>query len=141
MRYLQLAQPRIFYLSFDDSDERAHRGEWRKYENSLRQYDVWLEELQQFLDNSEQYRDSTLFIVTTDHGRGQGEAWRHHGVLFPRSKWIWMYMNWPAAQMEGLGAQNSSRTFRHADIRPTIESAFGLAPIQCDGCGSAIPLN
>lgn len=139
MRYLTKHKPRFLFISLNDSDEWAHRGEWNQYINTLQNYDAYIKELMEKLDAMGEYGKHTTLIVTTDHGRGDGKDWMHHGP-YPSSKYVWLFGRASRAskanRLSPFGFLAPS--YSHIDIRPTIEAALGLAPIQCAGCGRPI---
>ena len=137
MHYLQKHRPRFLFISLDDSDEWGHKGEWKRYVSTLRQYDEWIRELIETLKGMGEYGARTTLLVTTDHGRGDGGSWTDHGWFWPESRFVWLY----ARAASGLGRHGSpfvEDSYTHSDIRPTIEAGLGLAPHTCDGCGRVI---
>ena len=121
MRYLAVQRPRFLYLSFDDSDEWAHRGDLERYRASLLQYDAWLDVLFETLEAMGDYGKHTTVIVTTDHGRGAGARWTEHGPDTPQARKVWLF-----ARGAGVKPGLASAPATHLDIRPTIEALFGL---------------
>ena len=90
----------------------------------------------------------TLLVVTTDHGRGDGNGWHGHGLLKPSSKYIWMFAGLVSDLVSGGGGGDvrlDPYAFRgvrtHSDLRPTMESALGLSPVPgCTDCGEVMPI-
>src|SRR5260221_3098252 len=91
LRYLATQRPRFLYLSLDDSDEWAHRGDLERYRATLLQYDEWLDALLDRIDSLGDYGKRTTVIVTTDHGRGNGARWTRHGKSDPEAQSIWLF--------------------------------------------------
>jgi hypothetical protein len=128
-RYLQKHHPRFLFLSFNDSDEWGHLGNYSEYVKTLRQYDQWLAELTGTLNTLGEYGKNTCLVVTTDHGRGTGRLWKKHGPFIVHAENVWLYTNC-------LGKDAPAPAgFSHLNIRPTIEKMFGLAPHDCKDCG------
>lgn len=136
-RYLRVHHPRFLFVSLGDSDSWGHRGEYKKYIETLRQYDTWLEELFSKLEGMGEYGANTTVLVATDHGRGRGSSWVQHSIFFPASRFAWLYAKGPRTMPQGFVRDSKIRT--QLDIRPTIEKLLGLKPIQCDSCGSPLP--
>lgn len=136
MRYLARHKPRFLFISLNDADEWAHRGEWSRYVEALRQYDGYLRELVAALKSMGEYGQKTMLIVTTDHGRGEGGNWKHHGWIWPSSRFVWMYARGARSAPSGSATQFTEYT--HNDIRPTIEAALGIRPVSCSSCGQVI---
>lgn len=161
LRYLKVHQPRFLFISFNDTDEYGHRDNYAGYTSMMRLYDLWLKDLVDTLDHLGEYGKATTLIVSTDHGRGVGaENWKHHAVSIPESNLIWIYGRSPYTRskprrrdamgnhlaiknidrkiaLEQLQSSESS-LYEHIDIRPTVESIFGLKPIDCKHCGRVI---
>ncbi|MBI2070091.1 MAG: alkaline phosphatase family protein [Elusimicrobia bacterium] len=133
LAYLTANRPRFLYISLNDSDDWAHRGDYAKYLGALRQYDAWLAQLAAAIDGLEDYGPKTTLIVTTDHGRGNGAKWTDHGVKVPQARAIWLYARGPHVSPKGVLSGGPAHT--HLDIRPTIELLMGLCPQSCSRCG------
>jgi len=140
LNYLKNNKPRFLFISLNDSDEFAHRGEYPKYISTLKGYDEKIKTLLATLDGMGEYGRATSVIITTDHGRGDAENWTHHGSDNPESKYIWIYGRNPLLTDPKQKAKELSTPSRytHLDIRPTIETLMGLTPIRCDRCGKLI---
>jgi phosphopentomutase len=132
LNYLKKNKPRFLFISLNDSDEWAHRNEYDRYLQTLRQHDAWVRELVTTLDGMGEYGKGATLLVTTDHGRGDGGAWTDHGSNVNGAEYIWLYGR--NQNTRKLGKSGNSG-YSHADIRPTIEALLGLAPIQCRTCG------
>lgn len=120
--YLKKHCPRFLWISFVDSDEFAHAGNYQGYVSSIRTYDSYLDELINFLDESGDYGKNTTLFVTTDHGRGAGPLWKGHGHTSFTEKNIFLYAR-------GRGVESSGRVSHkgnHLLLRPTIESLMGI---------------
>ncbi len=140
LAYLEKERPRFLYISLGDADEFAHALNKKKYIDTLKMYDRWINELAGRLDAMDDYGNNTTLIVTTDHGRGSGFQWFDHGLHIPDAKYVWLY----ARNSKTNQVSNTDRTvlknrpYNHSDIRPTIENLFGLAPNRCADCGRPI---
>lgn len=136
MRYLDERRPRLLYVSLVDSDLVAHRRDYREYLAALRRYDGWLDELARHLrDDLGDAGARTTIIVTTDHGRGNGDHWDDHLVTLPGSEQVFLAAFGPQVHHGRLA---ETRRHAHADLRPTIEVLFGLAPSTCRRCGEPL---
>jgi arylsulfatase A-like enzyme len=105
---------------------------------TLQQYDGWIKQLAETLDALGDYGRNTTLIVTTDHGRGDGNNWSEHGSGWPESKDIWFYARNERTRHARRLAATPSREFTHLDIRPTVEALIGLSP-QENSDGAPIP--
>lgn len=117
-------QPSFLWVALNDADEWGHLGRRERYVRTLRRYDRWLDELLERLEAMPGYGENTTVIITTDHGRGDGDDWTEHGRSLPESRRIFAFAIGP-----GTGAKLAGeRTFTHRDIRPTVEALLGLSP-------------
>jgi hypothetical protein len=140
MRYLRLHRPRFLYIGLGDTDEYGHRQEYEKYVEALGENDQRLLQLKELLSSLGDYGRRTAVILTTDHGRGPADQWGWHGTpLFPGANRIFLHLHLPTAgskTFEALAVETTAA--RHADLRPTMEQLFGLAPIQGPGRGRSL---
>lgn len=136
MRFLKLHKPRLLFISLNDSDEWGHKENYTRYLLALKQYDFWIRELISTLEEMGDYGKNTTLIVTTDHGRGDGDDWGSHGFFVPESRNIWLIARNKYTQQNPYRIGRSGYT--HLDIRPTIEAIFGLKPQRCEECGRVI---
>ena len=67
------------YVAYGETDDFAHDGKYDAYLQSAYRTDAFIEELWNWVQANETYRDKTTFIITTDHGRGTREKWKDHG--------------------------------------------------------------
>jgi hypothetical protein len=135
LNYLKKKKPRFLFISLNDSDEWGHKGQYDKYVATLRQQDAWIQELVTTIDSMGDYGRRTTLLITTDHGRGDGNDWGEHGSGHSNSGAVWIYGRSPhtLASFTPKGRSLASkREYSHLDLRPTIEAAFGLKPRQDD---------
>ncbi|MCR9141762.1 MAG: hypothetical protein NXI24_05885 [bacterium] len=85
---------RFLFVAYNDSDEWAHIGNYGRYLNAMRRQDAYIRELYGYLESQPDYRAKTLYIITTDHGRGRGRHWKSHGRI-PGSQYIWAMIHAP----------------------------------------------
>jgi hypothetical protein len=121
--YLAKYQPKFLWISFGDADDYAHDGNLVAYHQTLSFYDDSFDQLMTLLKNLHLDKE-TMIIVTTDHGRGNGDNWIDHGEEFPESKQTWAFV------LNGALVPDSNEKdvshFSTISIRPTVESAFGI---------------
>jgi hypothetical protein len=71
-----------------------------------------------------QYRDSTTFIITADHGRGSGpEEWKEHGVEEKGSENVWIAVLGP--DTAPLGERAHIAPVTQAQIASTVAAFVG----------------
>lgn len=127
MAHLRRRPPRFLYVSLGDSDDWGHLGSREGYLGALAHYDRWIAELVAWLEGVAR---SVTLLITTDHGRGEGEDWPEHGAQWPHSRKIWL-----AALHLGGGDTPKPPVgrFDQRSIRPTIEALLGLNPVGGEG--------
>lgn len=122
--YLKKNHPRFAFIGFDETDGFGHEGRYDAYLNSAHQLDRYLNDLWNFIQNDEHYRDNTTLLITCDHGRGKGKRlWKHHASVIPASKQMWF-------AAIGNGIKNAGEinygNFYQKQIAATIAHLFGI---------------
>lgn len=121
MHYFLKYRPKFLWISLAESDNYAHAKDLSGYHAMLRLYDDYIATVLATV-KSLGIEDKTMIIVTTDHGRGNGDRWSDHGPGLPESKQTWAFV-WHG-QLEPVSQQGDIRHFSTLSIRPTIEHAF-----------------
>jgi hypothetical protein len=71
-----------------------------------------------------EYRGRTTFIITTDHGRGDGRTtWRDHGRKVPESEQIWLAVIGP--DTPPLGARHDAPVVTQSQVPATLAALLG----------------
>ncbi len=116
--YLKKVQPRVLAISFGETDDFAHDGKYDQYLNSVHRTDNFIKDIWRQIQAIPKYKNNTVLIITTDHGRGRtAKDWQHHaskkatqGYLdslkkFPEgilgSNEVWMMAIGPGVSTEG----------------------------------------
>jgi hypothetical protein len=74
--YLLTVQPKVMIISLGETDDFAHDGHYDSYLTSAHQTDAFIADLWHTLPG---YKDNTVLLITTDHGRGSNaDDWQHH---------------------------------------------------------------
>ncbi|MCR9296726.1 MAG: hypothetical protein NXI32_28800 [bacterium] len=123
-------QPRVLYVSLGETDDWAHAGRYDRYLLTAEQNDRFIQQLWAATQQIPQYRDKTAFIISTDHGRGDGrEGWKSHGVDYPGSDRIWI-----AAFGAGISARGIDQggEFTQSQIAATVAQLLGYDFTQVD---------
>jgi hypothetical protein len=68
------------FISYGETDDFAHEGDYAQYLISANRTDRFLREIWETLQRDRRYAGRTTMIVTVDHGRGDraDASWRHH---------------------------------------------------------------
>jgi len=120
MEYLKKNKPRVLYISYGETDEWAHAGQYRSYLDAAHQVDAWLNEIWNFIQHDPQYKNKTTLIVAVDHGRGdiKKEEWTSHGNKIADSHQIWFAVIGP--DTPNNGEINSSMQLYQKQYAQTI---------------------
>jgi bisphosphoglycerate-independent phosphoglycerate mutase (AlkP superfamily) len=133
IEHLRRHQPRFLWVALGDTDEWAHRGDYRGYLEALRAADRFVGEIAEHLAQMRSYGARTAIFVTTDHGRGP--AFEDHGDA--PSQDVWLLARGAGIAVAGSKGTAEPRYLR--DLAPTVRALVGLPAGSCDGdCGSPI---
>lgn len=95
MEYLQKETPRVIYISFDATDDYAHQGKYDRYLTAANVQDAFMEKLWKFLQSHPFYKNKTTLMISTDHGRGEGDKWTSHGSSVVDADRVWLSVMGP----------------------------------------------
>lgn len=101
MEYLKQSKPRVLYISYGETDEWAHAGNYYAYLNAAHQVDKWLNDIWAYIQSDPFYKDQTALIITTDHGRGVDSQWTSHGQKIQGANQIWFAVMGPGIAAKG----------------------------------------
>jgi hypothetical protein len=116
--------PSVLFLGFGETDEMAHAGRYDLYLQQAADIDRMIADLWYLVQTDPYYKDSTTFLITTDHGRGwKPNKWTTHGFWAKGSGDIWMAVLGPAIEPEGE-LQNRDQVYQK-QLAATISSLLG----------------
>lgn len=122
--YLRLRKPRLLFVGYGETDEWAHAGRYDLLLRSARQVDAFIEDLWRTMQAMPEYRGTTTFIITTDHGRGGGPSdWRDHGEDVTGAEHIWIALLGP--DTPPLGERSNAATVTQSQIAATVAALLG----------------
>jgi hypothetical protein len=136
-------RPRVLYVAYGEPDDFAHVGKYGEYLSATHRFDAYLRELWETAQANRFYRNRTVLLVTTDHGRGETpiETWQHHssqravqgysrslaqyeqGIV--GSDQIWFAALGPGIAARGVISTNGER--EQVQIAATLLAALGLS--------------
>jgi hypothetical protein len=124
--YIQKNKPKVFFLSFDETDDYAHAGKYDQYLLTANLVDKFIADLWNYLQSQPEYKGKTTILLTTDHGRGHNPKarWKDHGTKTPDSYQIWMGAMGPDTPAKGE-VKHTQVLFQN-QIAQTVASALGL---------------
>lgn len=125
-QYIRQQQPRVLFLSLDETDELAHGGRYLDHLTMLKAIDRYLADLWQLVQRMPQYAGKTALVITTDHGRGHTPKarWRDHGTKTPDSYQIWLGAVGPG--IAATGEQKGGAVLFQNQIAATLANLLGV---------------
>ena len=124
MHYLREAHPRVLFVGYGETDERAHAGTYDLTLDAARDVDSYLAELWSTIQADPVYRDRTTMIVTTDHGRGRTRDWTDHGKEVNGAEEWWVAVIGP--DTPPLGERRNVPVVTQAQIAATVATLLGF---------------
>jgi hypothetical protein len=122
--YVKREKPRVLFIGYGETDVWAHDGKYDKLLRSAQQTDRFIAELWALMQAMPRYRGKTTFIITTDHGRGDGpQAWRDHGKDVAGSENTWMAVIGPDTPAGGARVDRAAVTA--GQLAATIAALLG----------------
>jgi hypothetical protein len=144
LEYVERYGPRVLYVALGETDDWAHERRYDRVIQAAHRFDRYLKQLWTKLQSLPTYRNNTLLVITTDHGRGVSrDDWTSHKAKIKRSNETWFFAYGPGVPAFGsrvstkpvVLAQVAATILRHlgidparfhADIAPAIQGAFPM---------------
>lgn len=123
LHYFEKYRPKFLWVSFGDADDLAHEGKLEEYHQTLFFYDQAIDNIIKMVKTLK-LAGKTMIIITTDHGRGNGNNWTEHDETMPEAKQTWAFVL--NGKLENGIADGNFYHYNTLSIRPTIEKAFGI---------------
>jgi hypothetical protein len=123
LAYLKARRPKVLFISLGETDDWAHGGRYDLYLGAAHRADGYLKALWETISSMPEYRGRTTLIFGTDHGRGSGTEWTHHGEKLPESKYVFMMFIGP--DTPSLGNRANAGTVKQSQIAGTIAALLG----------------
>lgn len=122
--YISEHHPRVVYLGLGETDEFAHRGRYDLYLEQANKVDRMIAELWHWVQTTPGYKDNSIFIITTDHGRGsKSSKWTSHGEFIRGSSQTWLAIIGPG--IKPVGEVKEKQQLYQQQIAQTIASLAG----------------
>jgi len=117
-------RPRVLFVGYGETDNWAHAGRYDLVLHSAHQFDRFVSELWERMQSLPAYRNTTTFIITTDHGRGGDPVeWKEHGIEQKGSENIWIAVLGP--DTPPLGERSHTAEVHQAQIAATVAALLG----------------
>lgn len=138
LEYLKKNKPKLLYISYGETDDWAHDGEYDEYLHSARRTDQFIKALWQFAQSHPQYQGKTTFLITTDHGRGTvpKDTWRSHGSDIKGAEEIWMMAIGP--DTPALGEVKTAGQLYQNQVAATVAQLLGIGYENTPEPGKAV---
>lgn len=89
--YLQQHHPKVMLLGFGETDEFGHQKKYDQYLQHINEIDQMIASLWYYVQTDSFYRNNSIFVITTDHGRGnKPDSWYSHSMIRGGSSETWM---------------------------------------------------
>lgn len=135
---LVTTRPRVVFLGLGETDEWMHAGRYDLALEALQRADATIADLWATMQAMPEYRDSTVFLITTDHGRGGLPwDWKHHGASVIGAEDIWLAAIGPG--IPALGVRSGTGLVTQAQVASTIAQVLGESWLQA-APRAAVPL-
>ncbi|WP_405410315.1 phosphoglyceromutase [Maribacter sp. Asnod1-A12] len=125
--YVQKNHPKLVYISYGETDDFAHEGLFDLYMKSLHNTDELIADLWSYVQSDPFYKDNTYFIITTDHGRGEGSRedseWTSHGADVKGAEHTWLAILGP--NVNSVGEATNEQLYTN-QIAPTVTKILNL---------------
>jgi hypothetical protein len=122
--YVKAKHPRVLFVGYGETDNWAHQGRYDLVLDSAHRMDHFVRQLWETMQAMPQYRGTTTFIITTDHGRGSGlTEWKEHGVEEKGSENVWIAVMGP--DTAPLGERTHVAPVTQAQIAATVAAFVG----------------
>ena len=121
--YVKSAKPRVLFVGYGETDNWAHMGRYDLVLDSAHRMDGFVKELWDTMQTIPEYRGTTTFIITCDHGRGSGlTEWKEHGAEQKGSENVWIAVIGPDTKALG---ERSSGVVTQSQIAATVAAFVG----------------
>jgi hypothetical protein len=122
--YVAAKKPRLLFVGYGETDEWAHNGRYDLVLQSAHNVDGFIRELWTAMQAMPEYKDKTTFLITTDHGRGDGpENWKHHDWNVEGAENMWIAVLGP--DTPPLGERKNAPRVTQGQIAATAAALLG----------------
>lgn len=124
--YLKKNKPKVVYISYGETDDFAHDGDYDEYLKSANRTDQFIRELWMWTQSNPAYKGKTTFLITTDHGRGTVplDTWKHHGDEIAGADQIWFAVIGPDTPAQG--EQKAKMQLYQNQVAKTAAAFLGI---------------
>jgi len=98
--------PKVLYIGFGETDEWSHKGEYDTYVEIAHISDAFFKGIVEACESDPFYKGKTTYIITCDHGRGEGFLFQGHGRGVKASEQTWFMEFGPGVPVLGETSDN-----------------------------------
>ncbi len=116
---------KALYVGYGETDDWAHEGNYERYLKAAHEFDRFCGDLWRLVQSLPEYRDTTSFVIATDHGRGPSPiAWKSHGATLADSAYLWLAVLGP--DTKALGERKNVPLVTQGQIAATVAALAGI---------------
>jgi len=140
LEQMKKSHPELIYIAYGETDDFAHDGNYSAYLKSAHTTDALIKELWEFSQSDPFYKDLTIFMITTDHGRGTDplNTWKGHGEDVKGAGSVWMVLF--GKGVSAIGEVGINEQIYSNQIAPTILKLLRIKTDASKIVGQAIDL-
>lgn len=126
LEHMKKEHPKLVYIAYGETDDFAHDGNYQAYLTATHNTDGLIRELWEFAQGDGFYRDNTLFLITTDHGRGTQplHTWKGHGSDVEGAHAVWLVAF--GKDVRALGELRAGEQLYSNQIAPSLMRVLGM---------------
>ncbi len=124
METLVKEHPKVFYVGFGDTDEYAHGGAYDNYLDAIHWTDLYIRRIVEACEADPYYKGKTTYILTCDHGRGYGPAFRSHSASVRGANQTWFIAF--GKDVPVVGETSNNGMFYTKQFAATIADILGV---------------
>ena len=124
LEYIRMRKPRVLFVGYGETDEWAHERRYDLYLQAAHSVDAFIGDLWNTMQGMDEYRGTTTFLITADHGRGSNAAnWTDHGRRVDGAENIWLAVMGPDTPPSG---EIRGGMVTQSQIAATIAALLGM---------------
>ncbi|WP_103071607.1 alkaline phosphatase family protein [Aquimarina sediminis] len=134
LEHMKKNHPELVYIAYGETDDFAHDGNYEAYLKAAHNTDNLIKELWEFTQQDYFYKDNTVFIISTDHGRGTDplDTWKSHGKNIKNAGQVWLVAFGKGINV--LGEVSNNEQLFSNQIAATVAKILGIEyPIEKAG--------
>lgn len=120
LEYIKKNHPELVYIAYGETDDFAHEGDYEAYLKAAHNTDGLIRELWNLTQKDPFYKKNTVFLISTDHGRGTKplDTWKSHGSDIEGAGQVWLVTF--GKGVKPIGEMKTQEQLYSSQIAPTI---------------------